>query len=375
MDEKTLDEILPIPEVDELENQIKEDLKESKSIISNFANGGIFKTIIMIFFQIYIEIVKLIRKIVPGLFLSDAKGMWLDIKAADYGKTRNLATYTKGYVTLKRQKLNGVVKVPKDYIFKTNVDANGKEYKFIVIGDTYMQDYENQMKVLVRAEKQGVAYNVPAGAIKNTLQHIEGIDEIINEEDWLVEEGADEEDDESLRERCYGVWDELATQPTGGKYKTVASDVTGVIDVLVDDMHPRGQGTIDLIITGTAGAPTQALIDAVTQAVSKIEGPYDNVLIYGPTIVNQDIDVTLYVDALYGDDENITLQANQTIQDLFVLKKGVSVNKFYKAKLSHDLMNIDHVENVKINIPIDDVILEPKNLLRPGTITINIARV
>jgi uncharacterized phage protein gp47/JayE len=373
MDEKTLNEIIPVPDIDDLEKDIENQLIDEGFKITNFQNGGIFKTIIMIFLQIRIELIKLIRWIIPTMYLNSSTGKWLDFKAADYTKARKVATKAKGNITLKRNKLNGTLIIPKGYIFKTNLDLNKKEYRFISLENTYMQDYEKEIKVLVEAEKPGKEYNISPGSIVKSLQHIEGIDELINEEGWLLQEGTDEEDDEAFRERCINSWDELAALPTGPKYKSVARNVTGVVNVIVDDMHPRGQGTIDIIITGTAGNPTQALIDEVKKAVDLIKGPYDDILIYGPQIVKQDIDVSIYIPKFVAE-ASIKAKTNETIKELFKFK-NTNINKLYKAKLSHDLMNIENVENIKINTPADDIILDNKKLLQLGNLNISIVRV
>ena len=122
------------------------------------------------------------------------------------------------------------------------------------------------------------AYNFPADKITVSMIHLDGVSSINNEENWLYEEGADIEDLESLRERCLEAWSELAERTTASKLKSVAKAVPGVLDVQIDDQHPRGQGTADIIITSTSGAATQELLNKVEAATEYLKNNYDNFL-------------------------------------------------------------------------------------------------
>ena len=48
IDEKILDEILPVPDRNETRDKIIEELNQEGFIITNFSSGGIFYTLIMI---------------------------------------------------------------------------------------------------------------------------------------------------------------------------------------------------------------------------------------------------------------------------------------------------------------------------------------
>ena len=50
------------------------------------------------------------------------------------------------------------------------------------------------MKVLVEAEEPGTYYNVAPGKITISMIHIDGMDYVTNEKEWLIREGADVED-------------------------------------------------------------------------------------------------------------------------------------------------------------------------------------
>ncbi|WP_261949178.1 baseplate J/gp47 family protein [Paenibacillus melissococcoides] len=107
---------------------------------------------------------------------------------------------------------------------------------------------------------------------------------------WITREGSDLEDIESLRARTLNSW-RLSTLPIAAKYKNVCEAIPGVLYVRVDDLHPRGQGTIDIIVTGTAGTPSEGLLQKVREEAEKIKGPDDNLLVKASDTVTQDIDI------------------------------------------------------------------------------------
>ncbi|WP_206458924.1 baseplate J/gp47 family protein [Anaerovorax sp. IOR16] len=375
MDEKILDEVIPVPDREELKNQIVNELEDEGFDITNFSSGGIFFTIIMIFIQIRIELVKLLRTVLSNMFVSSAKGIWLELKGADYSKKKKDPTKTRGNVTLKRTTAGTSIKIPQGYVFKTEQDINGEEFAFIVLEDVMMGKDDLTVKVLVEAEKEGSKYNLPSGQIKKSLIHIEGIDEITNEVGWITQEGSDLEDEESFRERTLNSWAELSAYPIRDKYKNVCEAVPGVLFATVDDMHPRGQGTVDIIITSTAGEATQSLLDEVKEAADKIKAPYDNLLVKSAQVVTQDLNVTLYISSL-SDDTGLEEKAMSTIIEAFKRTKNRNLNEFYKSDLIFALKkDIDILKNIKINTPADDVILENDKVIVLGNVDLTIEKV
>ncbi|MBU5312212.1 baseplate J/gp47 family protein [Tissierella carlieri] len=375
IDEKILDEILPVPDREELKNSIEEELRREGFIITNFSSGGVFYTLLMILLQIRIELVKLMRVIVNNIFVSHAQGVWMELKAADFSKKRKQPTKAKGYVTIKRDISGEAVKIAKGDVFKTEQDINGEELRFLVLEESILQKDSLSQNVLVEAEKEGSKYNVSQGQIKKSLTHIEGIDRIANEADWLIKEGSDLEDIESLRERTLNSWAELSTYPIRDKYKNVCESVEGVLFVRVDDMHPRGQGTVDIIVTSTAGAATEGLLANVEAKANTIKGPYDNLLIKSSETAQQDIQLVLYI-AEDASDEGVKERAEAIIIDLLKIKKGRELNKLYKDDIVFSLKkDIQVYKKANIISPEDDIILSNDKVIVLGSLDITVERV
>lgn len=275
IDKEILDAVLPLPTLDELKEQKVEELKDEGFVISNFHSGGVFYTMLMIVLRIKVEVIELLRVVLNNMFVSHAGGAWLDLKMADYSKKRKKAQKTQGFITVRRADMTGeAVKIPKGHVFKSILDINGEELRFFVLEAATLQKGASSVDVLVEAETEGSRYNVPAGQIVRTLTYLGDVT-FSNAEDWIVREGSDTEDDESARARTLRSWSELAQRATEDTFIDAAESVPGVLFAQADCNHPRGQGTVDVIVTGTAGEATEGLLAAVREAVDKIAGPYD----------------------------------------------------------------------------------------------------
>ena len=375
IDEKVLDEIIPVPQLEELKDKEIEELKAEGFIVTNFSPGGIFYHLLMIVCQIRIELRVLARTILNHMYVTHAGGAWLELKAADFSKKRKEAVKTRGYVTISRETSGDAVKIPKGHIFKTIRDINGEELRFFAIENTILQQGALSGAVVVEAEKEGARYNVPPGQITKSLTHIEGIDKIENPSGWIIREGADIEDYESLRSRTLGSWAELSTLPIRDKYKNVCEGVPGVLFVNVHDLHPRGQGTIDIIVTGTAGQATEGLLEDVRKAADNIKGPYDDILVKSSTTVAQDIAVTITVSEMI-DSTGIEEKAASVVTELLQIRKGRELNELNHSDIIFELKSkLPDIRNIKVTVPEEDVVLDSDKVIILGEVTVTARRV
>ena len=352
IDKKVLDKILPVPELEELKEEKIAELKKEGFVITNFSSGGIFYHLLMIALQIRIELIGLLREVLNNMFVSHADGVWMELKAADFSKKRKDAVKTRGYVTI-----------------------NGEELRYFALENTVLQQGALSGVVVVESEKDGARYNVPPGQITKSLTHIEGIDKIENLSGWIIREGADIEDYESLRARTLGSWAELSTLPIRDKYKNVCEGVPGVLFVNVHDLHPRGQGTVDIIVTGTAGEATEGLLADVKKAAESIRGPYDDLLVKSSTTVEQDVTVSITVPEMI-DSSGIEERVASVIAELLRISKGRSLNELTHADIIFELKDkLPDIRNVKVTEPEEDVLLDSDKVIVLGKVTVTARRV
>ena len=374
IDDKVLDEILPVPDIDDLKDEKVAELKDAGFSITNFSSGGIFYTLLMIILQIRIEIIKLLRSVLNNMFVTHAEGVWLKLKSADFSKTQKEAIKTQGNVKVTRGSSEDAVRIGKGHVFKTIKDVNGEELRYFVLEETILQKDVTFVNVPIEAELEGAKYNVPAGQITRSLTYLDGGCTVTNESGWITREGSDIESMNSLRSRTLGSWSELATRPIAEKYKNVCEKVSGVLYARVNDQHPRGQGTVDIIITSTAGEATEGLLDLVRIEVDKIRGSYDDVLVMSSTVVVQPMAITVSIPSTASDDglvESVTAAATDTM----AITTDRELNELIHADIIQAVKNMNSsIRNVKVTVPENDLILENDKVIVLGTVTVTIER-
>ncbi len=374
IDKQILDEVLPVPEIETLRDEKIAELKEAGFVISNFHSGGIFHTMLMIVLRIEIELLGLARLMLNNLFVSHATGAWLDLKMADYSKKRKQAQKTQGFVTVSRLNADGeAIKIPRGSVFKTAQDINGDELRFFVLEAAVLQKGAQAVDVLVEAETEGTRYNVPQGQITRSLTYL-GEVQLGNAEDWITREGSDTEDDESARTRTLRSWSELAQRAIEETFINVAEGVPGVLFAQADCQHPRGQGTVDVIVTGTAGEATEGLLDAVRKAVGQIAGPYDDILVKSSVTVGQDIAVTVTVGS-GTDAEETANRVKAVLTELLAVRKGRKLYELNRSDINHAVRSgCSDVTNAVVTLPAADVKLDRDKVIILGAVSVTAER-
>ena len=375
IDDSIMDKIIPLPTEEEKMNEIQQELEAEGFTITNFKKGGIFYTIIRIFVAIFIELKSLARTMVNSSLMKHAEGEdWVEIKAADYSKYRKPAKKAKGYITIYRSEYTQALAITKGHMFKTTPDVNGKEKKYFAINETIIDAGSQIGKVLVEAESEGTEYNINQGRITVSMIHLEGVERVTNEADWLYEEGTDIEDIEKLRERCLNSYSEAAERTTEQKLKGVVESVNGVIACEINAQHPRGQGTTDIIITGSAGEATQTLIEQVTGAINSIKGNYDDFLVKSSSSILQDFELIVYL-AEDASTDGVDEQVKNIIQNMMSMNRK-ELNKFYTDSIIKQLSNnITDYRTTTIIKPTQNIVLEKENVLVLGTVTVTVQNV
>ena len=373
--EEILDKVCPVPDEEEEMERIRNELEDEGFIINNFNKGGIFYLIIRIFVTIYIEIKTLARTVINNLFIKHADEDWLEIKAPDFGKARKEAVKAQGYITVYRNEYQNALQITKGHMFKTLPDVNGKELKYYVLETTVIGAGEESGRVLVEAEESGTSYNLPSGQITISMIHLDGVEAVSNEDGWLHLEGSDIEDIEDFRERIGESWSELAELTTEDKLKNVARKVSGVLNVEVDAQHPRGQGTTDIIITGTGGEATKELLQRVEAATSYLKGNYDDFLYKSSTVIRQDVTLAIYI-SKEASVEGVKATAEHIIEDVLQLGKREELNCLYMDDVRYALKKgIADCKRVEFSKPAADIEEEKDVVVMLGSLEVEVLNV
>lgn len=351
--------LINFKDFDKLTDEAKSRMENLKSKITNWNNGGVFKTLTYVALKGVEELYKLLIKVLPQGYVQYASGVWLELKVAEIGLERKPATKTKGSVVFVKDDPSANLKIEAGSIVKTKVSSQGEELRYFTTDDVVSVAGENQFQVEVKAEFAGAKYNVGSGYITTLVTHIPGVNEIYNAADWIIKEGTEEETDDSLRNRYFLKWAELSTGSTKDAYESWARATPGVVDVEIDDMHPRGQGTVDVIIHPAS----QELITQVTDYINARKPLIDNVLVRAPEFKQVDFDIVLTLDEFYGDEVDIINEAETIINAFFTEnyelgeRLGLETlnlgDDLYTGQITHYLMTIDKVVDVEIILPED----------------------
>ncbi|MFR9190085.1 MAG: baseplate J/gp47 family protein [Anaerotruncus massiliensis (ex Togo et al. 2019)] len=188
IDKEILDEVLPVPELEELKEQKIEELQEEGFVVTNFHSGGIFYTLLMVVLRIRIECAELFRSILNNMFVSHASGTWLDLKLADYGKKRKKAQEAQGMSQLSGRARGMLSRYRRATSSRRRRTSTGESSAFS--SPRIRSCRRASGHVIVEAEKEGSRYNVPPGQISKTLVYLGELDSISNGEDWIIREEA-----------------------------------------------------------------------------------------------------------------------------------------------------------------------------------------
>lgn len=372
IDDSILDEVIPVPDPDAKMAEMKDSLEENGFKVTKWGTGAVFYWLTRICVQIHIELLKLARVILNNMFIRHAEGKWLELKAAEFSKSRKAAIKTQGYITINRSNTDTALTITKGHIFKTKPDASGTELKYYAVADTLIPAGTKTGKVLVEAEKAGTQYNVSENQITVSMIYLEGIENITNDQDWIYLEGADEESYSSLRTRTLGSWEELSVNTTAGKLKSVVESLPGVMCAYVDDQHPRGQGTVDVIVIGTAGAASAELIQQAQQAIDTLRDNYEDYLVKPGEIVYQDVDITLHLRAGTSTTD-VADVAKTLISSAMRLSNRSDFNLFLQDDIRYILKsNIPGYRKTVFTSPATDVELAQDKVIMLGNITVQV---
>ena len=201
--------------------------------------------------------------------------------------------------------------------------------------------------------------------------YLEGIESITNDQDWIYLEGADKESYSSLRTRVLGSWEELSVNTTAGKLKSVVESLPGVMCAYVDDQHPRGQGTVDVIVIGTAGAASTELIQQAQQAIDTLRDNYENYLVKAGDIVYQDVDITLHLKA--GSTTDVADVAKTLIASAMRLSNRSEFNLFLQDDIRYILKsNIPGYRKTVFTSPATDLEMPQDKVIMLGNVTVQV---
>ena len=306
----------------------------------------------------------------------ESAGYWLDLHCEQIGITRKAATKARGNVLFYRGDARGNIRIPAGRILRTLPDGLGNIYRYVTDELVVLPEDAASIPVPVSSEEYGQAANAACGQICELATPVVGIASVINDADWLLEEGADSESDVSLQRRYTLEWQSKAGI-TRAAYEAAALSVPGVVDVFINDQHPRGEGTVDVVVESSAGLPTASLLELVREALDERIVINHDLLVKSPTPVPVTVEATL--ELLTGDEEAIRLTAENWARAMFSYNDSLDIPRFsigkdvIRDRLASGIIGLPGVKRIIWESPDEDIAIPADGLARLEDVNFTIA--
>ena len=339
--------------------------------ITNINRGSVIRTIIeSLLAEIDIQNYS-VDQIYKAMNIDTAIGEDLENIVAILGVTRKHATYAEGTVVFGRSDEYATdIAIQYAQIVSTKQNTNttdGSTVELMVIDDdAKLPAGDLEVIVNVRAMEPGVIY-LPANTITIMNTPIIGIEYVTNVIEFSG--GSDEETDDELRLRAKQALAGLGKGTTTA-IRSAILDIDGVVDAIMLDLN-RGVGTSDAIVITENIPPSEALQDEIAYAVSITKAAGVNVEVIYPTILTQNIVVTITDTtgaSITEDEVNSTAIAimnycnNLSVGDVLIISQ-------LERAIGNAINNEDI--DVVVSTPNANVIPSSTQVIRSNDITIN----
>lgn len=137
------------------------------------------------------------------------------------------ASAAAGVIRFYKTNPSDVVIVPAGTLIQTE-RINGVIYVLAVNEDTTLGAGLESGLVPVTATDTGSGYNLAPGYFRILPVAVAGIASAVNEEDWLITPGADEESDDELRDRTRNQFNLVGNYHTDAIYRSMIAGVVGL---------------------------------------------------------------------------------------------------------------------------------------------------
>ncbi|MBU9809539.1 baseplate J/gp47 family protein [Rahnella sp. SL6] len=289
---------MPVTE-DEINQQFTEIVK-AEGMVTNTSRMSPFWRLITVIVTTPVLWIKdiLVNTVLANMYLATASGAMLRMLAWGVNLTAKPASAAKGVIRFYKDDVRQAVTVAAGTVIQTE-RINGVTYAVTVDADTTLAAGLASMLIPVTATAAGNAYNLAPGYYRILPVAVAGITKAVNEDDWLLSPGADEESDDDLRDRCRNQYNLVGNYHTDAVYRSMIAGVVGLsVDrIFFEHDAPRGAGTANAFLLLDSGEISQPFIDAVNDYINTQghHGHGDDLQCMAMPETQHDLSVTLYV--------------------------------------------------------------------------------
>jgi len=370
---------MALPKIKTFATILAELLVEAKSRmtqIKNWVVGGVMHSILAVLAKGLAALYENLERAIDLAFLETSTGIYLRAIAVLIGVEPREATKAVGRVIFSRTTPTSEKTISAGTIVATTTGNP----RFVTTADATLVVGETEIEVEVEAELAGAAGNVGDGAITRLITSLPGIDGVRNDqaEGWLDREGGDADTEDQIRERCRLRWTSFTYGGTAEHYIATAMEISGVATVAVLSSAPRGEGTVDIVLTSTSvdGMPTPVMLAEVQTLVDARKPCEADVLVKAFTAWPNDVTLTIVRDLAGGVAADIQAAGEAAIEDLYLPSTNdlaFSIgDDLVRAKIFAVAIAIEYAANVIITEPPADVEIPAAGLVRLGTLTVEV---
>lgn len=258
----------------------------------------------------------LVQVVLANMFIATASGQMLRLLAWAVNIEAKPASAAAGVLRFTKTDAASMVIVAAGTRVQTE-RINGVIYVLEVTQDTPIGDGEESGLVPVRATEPGSGHNLAPGYFRILPAAVAGIASVVNEDDWLVSPGANEESDDELRDRARNQFNLVGNYHSDAVYRGMIASVVGLSIDRIFFLHdaPRGPGTANAYLLLDSGEVSQPFIDAVNDYINSQghHGHGDDMQCYALPETRHVLSVTIFVPS----------RENMTADELAGLVSGV----------------------------------------------------
>lgn len=317
---------------------------------SSWQSGSIQRTMIQLLARLHSDASNTTYAITAGRLNDLATGDWLSLKSSsDFDNERIAAVATQ---------VNGKISDPLNVGPQTIVlgqlvatDQDGNTYRNVTAGTILLG---GTLTLLFEAEVAGGA------SIPSSLELATSLAGFVFElpVDAIQRVGADAESDSRLRERNKTKWSTLAYAAPADAYVSWALAASAAVTrAWVDDLNPRGPGTLDLYVAGPGGAvDPSVLVDVLDYIEGNVDGIWRRPLgsdleVFSATSATVGITGDLYVQPAF----DLTQVKDAVEFEVTALLQALPVGGTVTvAALYSTIMGTAGVRNVHLSAPASD---------------------
>jgi uncharacterized phage protein gp47/JayE len=329
---------------------------------TSWQDGSIQRTLVQLLARLQSSASNTTLAITKGRFNDLAEGDWLSLlSTSTFDNTRIAAVAAQVKMTLSDPLSVGPTTIVVSQLVAK--DQNAATYRNITGGTLAAA---GSLELTFEAEVPGIA----SPSTLTLTTPLAGITAVISPVDPITRPGANAESDPRLQTRNKAKWSTLAYAAPADAYVAWALAASpSVTRAWVDDLNPRGPGTLDLYVAGPSGSVPGGVL---TTILSYIEGGVDGIYrrplgsdldVLSATSASVSVTGTLYVQTAYS----TTVVRDAVYAAITEYMQALPVGGAVKlAKLYDVIMGVQGVNNVHLTAPTADTTVAAGSVPVPG---------